>query len=191
MAQELERLQENLKAKQDQIARLDQIARSQSGELQGWRKKYTDLEANSRHTIEVEVTKNYAIYEQNILELKTKNGEFEGKIIGAMQEIERLNNVLRLKVDQSVQLTSKVNSLNNDLEETRRKLREVDSVSSQNVNALKNEREQLLRRTQEWELKWRQSEGSVERRIVEYENKIKVMNQEIERLSENLRSKAS
>ena len=141
MAQELERLQVSLQAKQDQIVRLDQVARNQGAELEAWKRKYTDLEANSRHTIEVEVIKNYAIYEQNIVELKTKNGDFEGKIIGAMQQIERLNNVLRLKVDESVQLSNKVNSLNNDLEETRRKLREIDSVSSQNVNTLRIQRE--------------------------------------------------
>ena len=64
ISQEMERLQQNLQAKQEENARLDAIARNQGAEIEGWRKKYTDLEANSRHTIEVEVTQKYNIYER-------------------------------------------------------------------------------------------------------------------------------
>lgn len=40
-----------------------------------------------------------------------------------MQEIERLNNILRLKVDESVQLNNKVSSLSSEIDDYRRKLR--------------------------------------------------------------------
>ena len=36
-----------------------------------------------------------------------------------------------------------------------------------------------MRRNQEWEGKWRQNEQAIERRIAEYENKIRIMDQEI------------
>lgn len=78
--------------------KLDQINRNQANDLESWRRKFADMEANYTQTFEVEVTKKYALYEQSLADLRKKNAEYESKLVGAMQEIERLNNVLRLKV---------------------------------------------------------------------------------------------
>ncbi len=77
---------------------MDQINRNQANDLDAWRRKLAEMEANYTQTFEVEVTKKYALYEQNLADLRKKNGDYETKLVGAMQEIERLNNVLRLKV---------------------------------------------------------------------------------------------
>jgi chromosome segregation ATPase len=137
-SQEIERLTQNLKAKQDDLIKLDQQNRSQANDLETWKRKYADLEADYSHTYEVEVTKKYALYEQNMADLKKQNEDYRVKITGTMQEIERLNNILRLKVDESVQLNTKINSLSSDIEDYRRKLRETENVSTQNFTTLKN-----------------------------------------------------
>lgn len=96
------------------------------------------MEANYTQTFEVEVTKKYALYEQSLADLRKKNAEYESKLVGAMQEIERLNNVLRLKVQESTQLTNKANSFSLEIEDYRRKLREVEGVTNQQYTSLKN-----------------------------------------------------
>jgi chromosome segregation ATPase len=47
----------------------------------------------------------------------------------------------------------------------------------------------LTRKLQEWDAKVRQTDQNNERKIAEYENKIRVMSQEIDRLNEVLRTK--
>ncbi len=47
--------------------------------------------------------KKYSSYEQTISEFNRRNTETEGKLNNSIQEIERLNNILRLKVDESSQ----------------------------------------------------------------------------------------
>jgi hypothetical protein len=43
MNQEIERLQENIKGKEREINRLDQIARNQDKELESWKSRYQEL----------------------------------------------------------------------------------------------------------------------------------------------------
>jgi uncharacterized small protein (DUF1192 family) len=62
LKQEIERLQLNLREKQDEYNRLEQTARNQGRDIDEWRKRYSDLEANSRHTLEVEVIQKFNLY---------------------------------------------------------------------------------------------------------------------------------
>ena len=68
--------------------------------------------------------------------------------------------MLRLKNEEAIQLTGKVNGFGSDIEELTRRLRENESVSSRNVDSMRAERDELLRKVQEWESKWRQGEQS-------------------------------
>ncbi len=57
------------------------------------------------------MNKKYGAYEQSIADLKRKGGEYETKLVGTTQEIERLNNVLRLKVEESVQQGARLSAV--------------------------------------------------------------------------------
>ena len=72
------------------------------------------------------------------------------------QELERVNNNLRMKVDENSSLEMKVRTLTQDNEELRRRLNDL---------------------------------GEANRKIAEYENRIALLTQEIERLNGNLRTK--
>ena len=72
------------------------------------------------------------------------------------QELERVNNNLRMKVDENSSLEMKVRTLTQDNEELRRRLNDL---------------------------------GEANRKIAEYENRIALLTQELERVNGNLRTK--
>lgn len=115
------------------------LSRNQANELESWRKKYGELEAKFSNTYEFEVKKKYSSYEQTISEFNRRNTETEGKLNNAIQEIERLNNILRLKVDESAQQALQLKALLGEYDDFKRKARENEGGYSQNASALKRE----------------------------------------------------
>ena len=122
------------------------------------------------------------------------------------QEIERLNNALRIKVEESTVFEKKVRSLDDENDQLRRSQNELeykftqewqskitsyesrirqssldrDGVESRLKQALQ-ENEEMRRRLQEL--------SDITRKVSEYENRIALMSQEIERLNGTLRIK--
>ena len=122
------------------------------------------------------------------------------------QEIERLNNALRLKVEESTGMEKRVRAAEEENERLRRGQSELEfkygqewqskittyesriRQSNQDREGLEarlrqaaQEAEELRRRLQEL--------GEVSRRVAEYENRVALMSQEIERLNGALRGK--
>lgn len=132
--------------------------------------------------------------------------EYENRIALMSQEIERLNNALRIKVEESTVFEKKVRSLDDENDQLRRSQNELeykftqewqskitsyesrirqssldrDGVESRLKQALQ-ENEEMRRRLQEL--------SDITRKVSEYENRIALMSQEIERLNGTLRIK--
>ena len=160
----------------------------------------TVLREKSNENAELRETLARMEYEQRKIELVNREKEdlrrsinasnetiarYENKIALLSQEIERLNENLRLKVNEN----------SNSEIKTRNLLQEIEALKRRN-----NEYEITI--TQQWETKWtrvtqeneelrrRLSElAEVNRKVAEYENKIALLSQEIERLNGNLRNK--
>ena len=122
------------------------------------------------------------------------------------QEIERLNNTLRIKVEESSGYEKRLKTLDDENERLRRSQSELEFKYSQEwqskittyesrirqsnqdregievrMKQIGQENEELRRRLQEL--------GDVNRKVAEYENRIALMSQEIERLNVALRGK--
>ena len=122
------------------------------------------------------------------------------------QEIERLNNTLRIKVEESSGYEKRLRTLDDENERLRRSQSELEFKYSQEwqskittyesrirqsnqdregiearMKQMGQENEELRRRLQEL--------GDVNRKVAEYENRIALMSQEIERLNVALRGK--
>ena len=129
------------------------------------RRKHAELESNFENTYKFEITKKYQAYEQNISELQRRNAELEGKIATATQEIERLNNILRLKVEESTQLSANYRNLQNEHDELKRRAQANENALSQNQGSLQRENEELRRKLAELEANYNNLRQTSDRRL--------------------------
>ena len=121
-----------------------------------------------------------------------ENSNFENRLYQLTQEIERLNGVLKQKVDENEALRrsqseweykysqewqSKITTYESRIRESN-----MDRENLENrLRQLSQENDELKRRLQEL--------SDVNRKVAEYENRIALMAQEIERLGGSLKSK--
>lgn len=146
-------------------------------------------------------------------EVSRKVGEYESRLLSLNQEIERLNGVLRIKVDENSNYEGKIKGLNIDNDGLRRQVSEFEYRLTQQTqewqtrissyeSRLKQytaENDELRRKLQEQSDAWRAESDEYRRKmnelgdsrmgkLSEYENKIALLSQEIERLNSILRS---
>ena len=132
--------------------------------------------------------------------------EYENRIALMSQEIERLNNALRIKVEESTVFEKKVRSLDDENDQLRRSQNELEykftqewqskitsyesriRQSSLDRDGVENRLKQALQENEEMRRRL-QELSDITRKVSEYENRIALMSQEIERLNGTLRIK--
>lgn len=107
------------------------------------------------------------------------------------QEIDRLNNQLRLKMDEIKGSENKIRMYEHEFETLQRRFSDAEGMISehknnrqileQKLNSLNNENEELRRTLREL--------SDANRRITDYEARMTLLGQEVERLNANLRMK--
>ena len=143
---------------------------------------------------------------QELGDVNRRLSEYENRIATMSQEIERLNNTLRIKVEESTGYEKRLRSLEDENERLRRSQSEMEYKYSQEwqskittyesrirqfnqdkegteirVKQMAQDNDDLRRQLQEL--------SNVSRKVAEYENRIALMSQEIERLNGTLRVK--
>ena len=219
LSQEIERLNGNLRLKIEEYSRMEANLRSVQQENDGLKRRNSEYEVTItrewetkilRYTQELDDYKNRAgrmgqenddlrnqihrLSQENeelrrrlndLGDVNRKVSDYENKITLLSQEIERLNGNLRLKLDENGNLEREYRAAQQELEMMRRKNSEYE------VTITREWETKYSRITQEnSELRSRIGDlGEVNRKVAEYENKIALLSQELERLNNALRIK--
>lgn len=123
------------------------------------------------------------------MELKKKNADIESKNQNLIMQMERFNASLRGKGDELTQVVTNYKNLSNQYEQFKRRAKETEAINTQNFQNIRLENDELRRRLQEYDVNLKQFGQDSDRKIVEYENKTKIMIQEIERLNQTVTTK--
>lgn len=123
------------------------------------------------------------------MELKKKNADVESKNQNLIMQMERFNASLRGKGDELTQVVTNYKNLSNQYEQFKRRAKETEAINTQNFQNIRLENDELRRRLQEYDVNLKQFGQDSDRKIVEYENKTKIMIQEIERLNQTVTTK--
>ena len=191
LSQEIERLNENLRLKVNENSNSEIKTRNLLQEIEALKRRNNEYEITITQQWETKWTRVTQENEElrrrlnELAEVNRKVAEYENKIALLSQEIERLNGNLRNKVDENGQLNSKAQALTQEIDVLKRRNNEYEITITQQWETkwtrITQENEELRRRLNEL--------GEVNRKVAEYENRIALLSQELERLNGNLRSK--
>ena len=175
-----------------EVERLNGLVRTKESDLYAMKSKFESLEVSNR--------------ELNTYQSRAR--DYENKLAMLSQEIERLNSMLRTKDDELHTLNSRVSHWETMQSETityKNKLSDYESrfalmaqeVERLNVNLRNKESELADYRSKYSSLEYRLQEQStssmeltrIRGTLTEYENKLALLSQEVERLNSILRSK--
>lgn len=192
-----------------EIEKLSSVLKEKASEIEEWRLKYSKLEASirDREGLEVEIFKLKEILQVKIRELdewksryakmevylsensglEGKIQDYENKIFNLMKEIERLGQVLQGKITELDEARGKISRLetyNRDTEVLERELRNMKEI----LGGKLIENDDL--RANNTKLEYHLSEkGNYDDKLREYEDKVSLLANELEKMSRFLREK--
>lgn len=131
ISQELERINNNLRLKSEEAVQLDNQLRNSKMEMEKLAHALREQETTNSKKFETEISKTVTAHESKFSSVKReyedyrrhserKNMEMESKFVQMQSEIERLNQALRQKVDESSQLERNMASISQELEAIKR-----------------------------------------------------------------------
>ena len=192
-----------------EIEKLSNALREKMGEIEEWRVRYSRLESNvrDREGLEIEIIRLKELLQGKLKELddwKSRYGklevyvsensglqarieDYEGKIITLSKELERLGQALQMKIsecDEARTRVSRLETVNRDGDVLEKELRNMKEIVG--VKLLENDD----LRTNNSRLEFLLSEkGNYDGKMREYEDKISLLANELEKLSRYLREK--
>lgn len=127
LSQELERVNNAYRSKNDELSRLDINFKNLALENEQLRKQQRETELMITNKYEIEVKNKFNAYEQNLAafakeneELKRRIQEMENRLALASQEIERLTNNLKNKQDDLTKADVKIRNQANEIDGLKR-----------------------------------------------------------------------